>query len=909
MVEWHTQAVGSPRSSMDDQERHYIGNLLCDDEVFTHSSPKNLETNTSPLCPPANVLPSSGPIGPPPNRTFWPEPPPPYSPSMISPPQWSGIGHQRNSLLREQFSQPPNPAAMGHNEFYQYAYSQPNEWNTGTILTPMDTYVTYPSQNAAMQQMMHSSPLDPIQQFHSMYGRNQQHHPQQQFGPFLAGQAMMNKPQMPATLPPAVYAEMEPSKAVGQFDTRALHQLQPIVNKTSSLPLQFDEISPTLFSMDHATSKTSTVGKLYSEATKNERAETISEPAPAVTNSSSAVQRTFTRLAAGKDASVRNVTTLLTGLSERHSNEDSAQSGTVKEQARELDAKEIDTSKTVDIRKGGNRRKKTKENTFQKITHKKSKSSKSTKSESRNAGGDGTKTVDASSRFNILQSLGAHVAIVETNANDGPRRRSASSVDLGRAAKLGNIEVEKRIEEVMEIQAKLAEIRNSEGCEIDRGKETRGSISSQQGLLKKLIGIPRELCSPTDNGETRKTRKQRSVLRKRQNSWAGHLNTVLMLVFGFMCRCLQWIVDLMTDISWQLWNVTLYMAAAVCENVSGNCSRVGHSFLERLRALRANMSIFNRKQLMWSTRQNESIGFGLNDNIQLPSTGEAAMERLLKYQGRDAYAVLGLRADCSEDDIRRHYKRQAMLVHPDKNRASGAEEAFKILSKAFETIGSSASRSKYTDEIKKTTSRKEDDAFESKECRELWESLRRKMEEARNAMYCDCGGKHTRVLIEDLRTSEARYCKKCERRHPAKHNDIWAETRFFGLSWVYYACLDGIIYDISQWAKCPSNRLKHLKANNHTVQYRLVTTTGTAAGGKGATKGQKRRKDELEDVSCIRCGADFEDDSECSCCSRLNHGKNAAGSIASQQASYRPPERGPFDDERPRRAGRRRKLR
>ena len=42
---------------------------------------------------------------------------------------------------------------------------------------------------------------------------------------------------------------------------------------------------------------------------------------------------------------------------------------------------------------------------------------------------------------------------------------------------------------------------------------------------------------------------------------------------------------------------------------------------------------------------------------------------------------------CTDEDIRRYYKRQAVLVHPDKNRQPGAEEAFKVLAHAFELIG------------------------------------------------------------------------------------------------------------------------------------------------------------------------------------------------------------------------------
>lgn len=78
---------------------------------------------------------------------------------------------------------------------------------------------------------------------------------------------------------------------------------------------------------------------------------------------------------------------------------------------------------------------------------------------------------------------------------------------------------------------------------------------------------------------------------------------------------------------------------------------------------------------------------GLEHNIPMPSTGEEAMKRLLACKGKDPYSILGVRPDCTDDDIKRYYKRQAFLVHPDKNPQPGAEEAFKILVHAFDIIG------------------------------------------------------------------------------------------------------------------------------------------------------------------------------------------------------------------------------
>lgn len=35
--------------------------------------------------------------------------------------------------------------------------------------------------------------------------------------------------------------------------------------------------------------------------------------------------------------------------------------------------------------------------------------------------------------------------------------------------------------------------------------------------------------------------------------------------------------------------------------------------------------------------------------------------------------------------------------------------------------------------------------------------------------------------------------------------------------------MEGAVYDISDWAACQSDNLKHLQANTHSVQYRIVS--------------------------------------------------------------------------------------
>ena len=60
----------------------------------------------------------------------------------------------------------------------------------------------------------------------------------------------------------------------------------------------------------------------------------------------------------------------------------------------------------------------------------------------------------------------------------------------------------------------------------------------------------------------------------------------------------------------------------------------------------------------WITGREKKVPRGLENNITLPTSGEEAMKRLLACKGKDPYSILGVTQECSDDDIKKYYRRQ-----------------------------------------------------------------------------------------------------------------------------------------------------------------------------------------------------------------------------------------------------------
>ncbi|KAH9881703.1 hypothetical protein IAQ61_000430 [Plenodomus lingam] len=77
---------------------------------------------------------------------------------------------------------------------------------------------------------------------------------------------------------------------------------------------------------------------------------------------------------------------------------------------------------------------------------------------------------------------------------------------------------------------------------------------------------------------------------------------------------------------------------------------------------------------------------------------KAAVIRIKRCAPTAYYEILGLesvKATCSDSDIKKAYRKLSLLTHPDKNGYEGADEAFKLISKAFQVLSDPEKKKKF----------------------------------------------------------------------------------------------------------------------------------------------------------------------------------------------------------------------
>lgn len=74
---------------------------------------------------------------------------------------------------------------------------------------------------------------------------------------------------------------------------------------------------------------------------------------------------------------------------------------------------------------------------------------------------------------------------------------------------------------------------------------------------------------------------------------------------------------------------------------------------------------------------------------------KAAVLRIRACQPTAFYEILAVEKSCSDADVKKAYRKQSLLTHPDKNGHEHADEAFKMVSRAFSVLGDKEKRQKF----------------------------------------------------------------------------------------------------------------------------------------------------------------------------------------------------------------------
>ncbi|NXV52941.1 DJC14 protein, partial [Uria aalge] len=223
-----------------------------------------------------------------------------------------------------------------------------------------------------------------------------------------------------------------------------------------------------------------------------------------------------------------------------------------------------------------------------------------------------------------------------------------------------------------------------------------------------------------------------------------------------------------------------------------------------------------------------------------PAGSEEEVSRLLAMaevpeEELNPFQVLGVEATASDAELKKAYRRLAVLVHPDKNQHPRAEAAFKVLRAAWDIVSSPERRKEYEIELTRSMS-------------EFLSRLQDDLKEAMNTMMCSkCQGKHKRFEM-DRDPLSARYCAECGALHPAEEGDFWAESSLLGLKITYFAMMEGKIYDITEWAGC---QRVGISPDTHRVPYHIsfgARNAGPAGRQRSASKGSPTSAADLQDL-------------------------------------------------------------
>ncbi|KAF3340656.1 chaperone protein dnaJ 49 [Carex littledalei] len=139
-------------------------------------------------------------------------------------------------------------------------------------------------------------------------------------------------------------------------------------------------------------------------------------------------------------------------------------------------------------------------------------------------------------------------------------------------------------------------------------------------------------------------------------------------------------------------------------------------------------------------------------------------------KNKDYYAILGVEKTSSAEEIKRAYKKLSLKIHPDKNRAPGAEEAFKSVLEAFNCLSNDQSRR--NDDQTEQSRRNDDQTEQSRRNDDQTEQSRRNDDQTEQSRRND---DHTEQSSYDQTEQSSRNDDQTE--HSSRNEDQTKQSR------------------------------------------------------------------------------------------------------------------------------------
>ena len=115
-------------------------------------------------------------------------------------------------------------------------------------------------------------------------------------------------------------------------------------------------------------------------------------------------------------------------------------------------------------------------------------------------------------------------------------------------------------------------------------------------------------------------------------------------------------------------------------------------------------------------------GLKLKEHLDRFGPGSAAAKAVARIRvATGHYSVLNVKPGASVQQIRRAYKMLSLEVHPDRNHARGAEDAFKRVNEAFIVLSDSSQRAAFDNREAEASRRQRQDEQQRQRRQQQWQ--------------------------------------------------------------------------------------------------------------------------------------------------------------------------------------------